>query len=98
MSVVESHTDISSADLNRMSDFARRTAKIGKRTWLQTVFQKSGVKLRPWVLSVSKRQSRALSEGQQWPLPTYYDDTSESDRGATYSLRTSRSSPVMMIS
>lgn len=60
MSVVDSHTDISSADRKRTSDLARRIAKMGKRICWLMVFQKGGEKFRPWILRVSNRQSRAL--------------------------------------
>ncbi len=64
---------------------------MGKRTSLQMLCQKSNRNPEPWVVRVSNRQSRAL--GDVWSA-----DIVERQLNETYNLRTSRSSPVMIMS
>jgi len=76
---------------------------IGNKIWEHIVLQKDGVKDLPWVLSVSNKQSRAL-DISAWCLVIWTAinrcgvEKWGVEKIITYSLRTSRSSPVIMIS
>ena len=81
---------MSSCDLNLAAVSAEvedRMLNMGNKICRHTIDQNDGVKLLPWVLSVSNKQSSALEVRSESRMVEN-----------TYSRLTSKSSPVMMIS